>query len=70
MCRAQGAARQLAEVTAQLQQAEEALAAKQELIDKLKAEAEQQRAALETVPVLQAQVGTGGAVGVALDGIV
>ena len=55
VCRAQGAARQLAEVTAQLQQAEEALAAKQELIDKLKAEAEQQRAALETVPVLQAQ---------------
>lgn len=53
--RSQGAARQLAEVTAQLQQAEEALAAKQELIDKLKAEAEQQRAALETVPVLQAQ---------------
>lgn len=53
--RSQGASRQLAEVTAQLQQAEEALVAKQELIDKLKAEAEQQRAALETVPVLQAQ---------------
>lgn len=50
-----GASRQLGELRAQLQQAEEALAAKQELIDKLKAEAEQQRAALETVPVLQAQ---------------
>ncbi|NXA44224.1 NEMO protein, partial [Eudromia elegans] len=46
---------QLAEAVAQLQQAEEALAAKQQLIDQLKAEAERQRAALETVPVLQAQ---------------
>lgn len=53
--RSQGAARQLSELSAQLQQAEEALAAKQELIDKLKAEAEQHRAALETLPVLQAQ---------------
>ncbi|KAM8793702.1 NF-kappa-B essential modulator [Eudromia elegans] len=48
-------ATQLAEAVAQLQQAEEALAAKQQLIDQLKAEAERQRAALETVPVLQAQ---------------
>ncbi|XP_025897915.1 NF-kappa-B essential modulator [Nothoprocta perdicaria] len=39
----------------QLREAEEALAAKQLLIDQLKAEAERQRAALETVPVLQAQ---------------
>uniref|UniRef100_A0A8B9PPI0 Inhibitor of nuclear factor kappa B kinase regulatory subunit gamma n=1 Tax=Apteryx owenii TaxID=8824 RepID=A0A8B9PPI0_APTOW len=46
---------QLAEVVAQLQQAEEALVAKQELIDKLKAEAERHRATLETIPVLQAQ---------------
>ncbi|XP_068780225.1 NF-kappa-B essential modulator isoform X2 [Struthio camelus] len=46
---------QLAEVVEQLQQAEEALVAKQELIDKLKAEAEQHRATLETIPVLQAQ---------------
>uniref|UniRef100_A0A8C3K1J9 NF-kappa-B essential modulator NEMO CC2-LZ domain-containing protein n=1 Tax=Calidris pygmaea TaxID=425635 RepID=A0A8C3K1J9_9CHAR len=34
---------------------EEALAAKQELIDRLKAEAEEHRATLETIPVLQAQ---------------
>ncbi|XP_064359553.1 NF-kappa-B essential modulator isoform X2 [Dromaius novaehollandiae] len=46
---------QLAEAVAQLQQAEEALVAKQELIDKLKAEAERHRATLETIPVLQAQ---------------
>lgn len=52
----QGTWRQLGEARAQLQQAEEALAAKQELIDKLKAEAEQHRATLETIPVLQAQV--------------
>ncbi|NWZ60865.1 NEMO protein, partial [Haliaeetus albicilla] len=51
----QGTWRQLGEARAQLQQAEEALAAKQELIDKLKAEAEQHRATLETIPVLQAQ---------------
>ncbi|XP_072705024.1 NF-kappa-B essential modulator [Ciconia boyciana] len=43
------------QLEAQLQQAEEALAAKQELIDKLKAEAEKHRATLETIPVLQAQ---------------
>ncbi|XP_027563068.1 NF-kappa-B essential modulator-like, partial [Neopelma chrysocephalum] len=39
----------------QLRAAESALALKQELIDRLKAEAEQQRAALETIPVLRAQ---------------
>ncbi|XP_053823934.1 NF-kappa-B essential modulator isoform X2 [Vidua chalybeata] len=39
----------------QLRAAEAALALKQELIDRLKAEAERQRAALETIPVLQAQ---------------
>uniref|UniRef100_A0A674GV59 CCHC NOA-type domain-containing protein n=1 Tax=Taeniopygia guttata TaxID=59729 RepID=A0A674GV59_TAEGU len=43
----------------QLRAAEAALALKQELIDRLKAEAERQRAALETIPVLQAQVGLG-----------
>ncbi|XP_075345685.1 NF-kappa-B essential modulator, partial [Mycteria americana] len=43
------------QLEAQLQQAEEALAAKQELIDKLKAEADRHRATLETIPVLQAQ---------------
>ncbi|XP_006899976.1 PREDICTED: NF-kappa-B essential modulator isoform X1 [Elephantulus edwardii] len=39
----------------QLQQAEEALVAKQELIDKLKEEAEQHKVVMETVPVLRAQ---------------
>ncbi|XP_033367463.1 NF-kappa-B essential modulator isoform X4 [Parus major] len=39
----------------QLRAAEAALALKQDLIDHLKAEAERQRAALETIPVLQAQ---------------
>uniref|UniRef100_A0A8C3V1Y4 Inhibitor of nuclear factor kappa B kinase regulatory subunit gamma n=1 Tax=Catharus ustulatus TaxID=91951 RepID=A0A8C3V1Y4_CATUS len=39
----------------QLRAAEAALALKQDLIDRLKAEAERQRAALETIPVLQAQ---------------
>ncbi|KAM6151078.1 NF-kappa-B essential modulator isoform 6-T6 [Rhynchocyon petersi] len=39
----------------QLQQAEEALVAKQELIDKLKEEAEQHKTVMETVPVLRAQ---------------
>ncbi|KAM3656088.1 NF-kappa-B essential modulator-like, partial [Ammospiza maritima maritima] len=39
----------------QLRAAEAALALKQELIDRLKDEAERQRAALETIPVLQAQ---------------
>lgn len=48
----------------QLRAAEAALALKQDLIDHLKAEAERQRAALETIPVLQAQVGLGGPGGV------
>uniref|UniRef100_A0A8C3SDG4 Inhibitor of nuclear factor kappa B kinase regulatory subunit gamma n=1 Tax=Chelydra serpentina TaxID=8475 RepID=A0A8C3SDG4_CHESE len=39
----------------QLQQAEEALVAKQELIDKLKEDMEQHKAVLETIPVLKAQ---------------
>ncbi|XP_061470010.1 NF-kappa-B essential modulator [Rhineura floridana] len=46
---------QAAELSEQLQQAEEALVAKQELIDKLKEEAEQHKAIMETVPVLKAQ---------------
>ncbi|XP_014817573.1 PREDICTED: NF-kappa-B essential modulator-like, partial [Calidris pugnax] len=46
---------QLAEARGRLRAAEEALAAKQELIDRLKAEAEEHRATLETIPVLQAQ---------------
>lgn len=47
---------QLEDLKQQLQQAEEALAAKQEVIDKLKEEAEQHKAVMETVPVLKAQV--------------
>ncbi|MBN3301494.1 NF-kappa-B essential modulator [Amia ocellicauda] len=43
------------DLAARLQEAERALALKQELIDKLKDEAEQQRTTLETVPVLTAQ---------------
>ncbi|XP_078520656.1 NF-kappa-B essential modulator isoform X2 [Lissotriton helveticus] len=39
----------------QLQQAEEALVAKQELIDKLKEDAEHYKTQLETIPVLKAQ---------------
>ncbi|XP_008827829.1 NF-kappa-B essential modulator isoform X1 [Nannospalax galili] len=46
---------QLEDVRQQLQQAEEALVAKQELIDKLKEEAEQHKIVMETVPVLKAQ---------------
>ncbi|XP_006878047.1 PREDICTED: NF-kappa-B essential modulator isoform X2 [Chrysochloris asiatica] len=46
---------QLEDVKQQLQQAEEALVAKQELIDKLKEEAEQHKTVMETVPVLRAQ---------------
>ncbi|XP_054859200.1 NF-kappa-B essential modulator isoform X2 [Eublepharis macularius] len=46
---------QAAELSEQLQQAEEALVVKQELIDKLKEEAEQHKAIMETVPVLKAQ---------------
>jgi inhibitor of nuclear factor kappa-B kinase subunit gamma len=47
---------QLEDLRQQLQQAEEALVAKQELIDKLKEEAEQHKIVMETVPVLKAQV--------------
>lgn len=39
-----------------LEEAERALALKQDLIDKLKEEVEQQKGSLETVPVLTAQV--------------
>ncbi|XP_058905841.1 NF-kappa-B essential modulator isoform X1 [Kogia breviceps] len=46
---------QLEDLKQQLKQAEEALVAKQELIDKLKEEAEQHRVVMETVPVLKAQ---------------
>ncbi|XP_060231576.1 NF-kappa-B essential modulator isoform X4 [Meriones unguiculatus] len=46
---------QLEDLRRQLQQAEEALVAKQELIDKLKEEAEQHKIVMETVPVLKAQ---------------
>ncbi|KAM5221761.1 NF-kappa-B essential modulator isoform 2-T2 [Ctenodactylus gundi] len=45
----------LEELKQQLQQAEEALVAKQEVIDKLKEEAEQHKMVMETVPVLKAQ---------------
>ncbi|KAE8583326.1 hypothetical protein XENTR_v10020485 [Xenopus tropicalis] len=47
---------QIQELKQQLQEAEEALVAKQALIDKLKDEAEKQRTELDTVPVLKAQV--------------
>ncbi|XP_070794285.1 NF-kappa-B essential modulator isoform X1 [Pituophis catenifer annectens] len=46
---------QLAELSQQMQQAEEALVAKQEHIDKLKEDAEQHKTVMETVPVLKAQ---------------
>ncbi|KAF3812418.1 hypothetical protein GH733_019554 [Mirounga leonina] len=46
---------QLEDLKQQLQQAEEALVAKQEVIDKLKEEAEQHKIVMETVPVLKAQ---------------
>uniref|UniRef100_A0A8C0ZLT8 NF-kappa-B essential modulator n=1 Tax=Castor canadensis TaxID=51338 RepID=A0A8C0ZLT8_CASCN len=46
---------QLEDFRQQLQQAEEALVAKQEVIDKLKEEAEQHKIVMETVPVLKAQ---------------
>ncbi|XP_042523389.1 NF-kappa-B essential modulator isoform X2 [Dipodomys spectabilis] len=46
---------QLEDLRQQLQQAEEALVAKQEVIDKLKEEAEQHKTVMETVPVLKAQ---------------
>lgn len=41
-----------------LEEAERALALKQDLIDKLKEEVEQQKGSLETIPVLTAQVKT------------
>ncbi|KAM3845323.1 NF-kappa-B essential modulator isoform 1-T1 [Vipera latastei] len=53
--RSKGLDLQLAELSQQLQQAEEALVAKQEHIDKLKEEAEQHKSVMETVPVLKAQ---------------
>ncbi|XP_062975249.1 NF-kappa-B essential modulator [Elgaria multicarinata webbii] len=53
--RSKGLDLQAAELFQQLQQAEEALVAKQELIDKLKDEAEQHKTIMETVPVLKAQ---------------
>ncbi|XP_063150366.1 NF-kappa-B essential modulator isoform X2 [Candoia aspera] len=53
--RSKGLDLQVAELSQQLQQAEEALVAKQELIDKLKEEAEQHKTVMETVPVLKAQ---------------
>ncbi|KAF7663927.1 hypothetical protein LDENG_00194600 [Lucifuga dentata] len=43
------------DIRSQLEEAERALALKQDLIDKLKEEVEQQRGSLETVPVLTAQ---------------
>uniref|UniRef100_G1STZ8 NF-kappa-B essential modulator n=1 Tax=Oryctolagus cuniculus TaxID=9986 RepID=G1STZ8_RABIT len=46
---------QLEDLKQQLRQAEEALVAKQEVIDKLKEEAEQHKMVMETVPVLKAQ---------------
>lgn len=49
-----------------LEEAERALALKQDLIDKLKEEVERQKGSLETVPVLTAQVASwekGGGVG-------
>ncbi|XP_065427600.1 NF-kappa-B essential modulator isoform X11 [Chrysemys picta bellii] len=53
--KSQGMELHLEELQQQLQQAEEALVAKQELIDKLKEDMEQHKAVLETIPVLKAQ---------------
>ncbi|XP_074060185.1 NF-kappa-B essential modulator isoform X2 [Macrotis lagotis] len=53
--RTRGMDLQLEDLKQQLQQAEEALVAKQELIDKLKEEAEQHKTVMETIPVLKAQ---------------
>ncbi|XP_026567426.1 NF-kappa-B essential modulator isoform X1 [Pseudonaja textilis] len=53
--RSKGLDVQLSELSQQLQQAEEALVAKQEHIDKLKEDAEQHKTVMETVPVLKAQ---------------
>lgn len=44
------------DLCSRLEEAEKALALKQDLIDKLKEEVEQQKGSLETVPVLTAQV--------------
>lgn len=44
------------DLSSRLDEAERALALKQDLIDKLKEEVEQQKGSLETVPVLTAQV--------------
>lgn len=44
------------DLSSRLEEAERALALKQDLIDKLKEEVEQQKGSLETVPVLAAQV--------------
>lgn len=44
------------DLSSRLDEAERALALKQDLIDKLKEEVEQQKGSLETVPVLAAQV--------------
>lgn len=44
------------DLSSRLEEAERALALKQDLIDKLKEEVEQQKGSLETVPVLTAQV--------------
>uniref|UniRef100_UPI001EAE8CD8 NF-kappa-B essential modulator-like n=1 Tax=Oncorhynchus gorbuscha TaxID=8017 RepID=UPI001EAE8CD8 len=46
------------DMVVRLEEAERALALKQDLIDKLKEEVEQHRGSLETVPVLTAQVHT------------
>uniref|UniRef100_UPI00398E5F0B NF-kappa-B essential modulator n=1 Tax=Pristiophorus japonicus TaxID=55135 RepID=UPI00398E5F0B len=46
---------QVEEVTQQLREAEDALVMKQDLIDKLKEDAEKMKAELETIPVLNAQ---------------
>ncbi len=44
------------DLCSRLEEAERALALKQDLIDKLKEEVEQQKGSLETIPVLTAQV--------------
>lgn len=47
---------EMEDLARRLVEAEQALALKQDLIDKLKEEVEQQKGTLETVPVLTAQV--------------
>lgn len=51
------------DLCSRLEEAERALALKQDLIDKLKEEVERQKGPLETVPVLTAQVGSSGVSG-------